>query len=365
MLYSILFCVFVVLALKCSSAKEGTLLDDSEYQKFLQFDEMLSNVVTDINNVSSIDGHSATLNYANVAMMYHQRYQRWKQGGIAESLHYIELALQSQKSENDQAHHDHKLYRSMLLHKAVMLTNLGQRDAALSVFDSLLLKQHTPTSENLILHDSWNGEDIAPMSEQELTSILYHKAELLLTLYDDFSAAVSLFKEAVARYPCNYRSYLQLVHAMKATKNVSRDEWLMVIAEMEQYLLNIRQRGLNNKMKYKYKPPPIEYHTASTYQALSSVLSEYTTSDQIKNLLYDMYYTIRSAIYPTTLVCTFSRTDNTDAASLYGASASTGYSQSDTTLSGIYASLNWALFTAADALPVTGDPEGKNSLTSF
>jgi len=336
-------------------------LDDSEYQKFLQFDEMLSNVVTDINNVSSSYGHRTTLNYANVAMMYHQRNQRWKQGGIAESLHYIELALQSQKSEKDQAHHDHKLYRSMLLHKAVMLTNLGQRDAALSVFNSLLLKQHPPTSDDSILHDSWNGEERAPISEQELSSILYHKAELLLTLYDDFSAASSLFKEAVARYPCNYRSYLQLVHAMKATKNVTRVEWLTFIAEMEQYLLNISQRALNTKMKYKYKPPPIEYRKANSYPA-HSIPTEYTTtsSNPFKNLLYGMYYTIHSAIYPTTLVCTFSRTDNTDAAGLYGATTSTGYSQSDTTLTGIYASLNWALFTAADALPLTDDPKGKN-----
>ena len=366
--YLTIICVFAVLAVVHCGAKEETLLDDSEYQKFLQFEEMVSNVVTEINNASSSDRNSATLNYVNLAMMYHQRNQRWKQGGIAESLYYIELALQSQESENDPAHGDHKLHRSMLLHKANMLTNLGQRDAALSIFNALLarrsIKHTTSSAESSIftsLTDAWNSEKIEPISQQELSNILYHKAELLLTLFDDYAAAVLLFQEAVSVYPCNYRSYFQLAHAMKATKNVTREEWMAVIAEMESYMLNIRQRALNIKMKYKYKPPPIEFHAPYTIAFPSTPMNSdglSATSAHITTLLYSMCYSIRLVVYPTTHVCTFSRTDSTDTG-LYGASTSTGYSQSDATLSAIYASLNWALFVSFDALPSTGDPESE------
>lgn len=367
--------ILVLLVVSYCGAEEETLLDDSEYKNFLQFDDMLSNVVAEINNASSSDGLGTTLNYVNIAMLYHQRNVRWKQGGAAESLDYIDLALQSQSSKVDQAHNDYKLQRSMLLHKAVTLTSLGQRDAALSVFDILLAMQSpNPTFISGSLFNGWDTVQAEPLSDQELSTILYHKAELLLTLYDDFSAAISLFRQAVALYPCNYRSYLQLVHAMMATKQVTQNEWLDLILEMEQYLLNIKQRPSNTKMKYKYKPPPIEYRVpftipssiptpATTDDTTSSVLPDTLLS--IQSVLESVYYSIRATISPTVHICTFSRTDNGETG-LYGtATTSTGYSQTDTTLYGIYASVNWALFTAVDALAVTGDPKGEISFMRF
>jgi len=363
----------------------GTLLDNSEYQKLITFDEMLNSMEASIRNHTEqgvkSTAASRTLDYMNVAMMYHQRNQRWKQGGTAESLRFINLALMEQQRSADHAHDDQKLRRSMMLHKANMLAGLGQRAPALKVLDELI-HMHNQTSTPAHAPDAWFGSLFKPRNtasqattNEELSSILYHKAELLLTLYDDFSAAVELFQRSLQLHPCHYLAHLQLVHAMKATKAVTREEWLGTIDGMEQYLLNIRQKAVNTKSKYKFKAPQIEYHVPvvtrasklsdstncnTTASDCSSCIADTASNSDysgdsilstVQHTLHNLYTTLYTTFYPTTAVCTFT----SDESDLY---ATSGATRTTTTLSGIYASVNWALFVAADSVQMTGDVTG-------
>ena len=192
MVHSIWVVIFLAvvygLAASAGSAQE-TLIDDSEYQNLIAFDAMLTELQSSLHNHTKDSTHilsgaktsttySPTLNYANIAMMYHQRNQRWKQGGNVESLKHTNLALEAQKYPFDDAHNDRKLRRSMLLHKALMSASLGRRQSALQNLNQLIALRHTSKSPAFLEKIFDLLPESKPMSNQELSNLLYHKAEL-------------------------------------------------------------------------------------------------------------------------------------------------------------------------------------------
>lgn len=356
------FTLLLVSCLRYTAGNDGgdSLLDDSEYQRLVEFDVMLADTVNSLtaNTIGdpSTVAESLTLNYANIAMMYYQRNVRWKQGGNAESLDYISQAIMAHSNASDAAHTDQTLLRSMLLHKARMLGSLGRRNSALAVMDDLLGMYNTSNNvdEQNMLYQWWIQLDpakpkSATMSTQELSYILYHKAELLLTLFDDFQAAVDLFRQAQELYPCHYLAHLQLIHALKATKSATREAWLAEIARMEQYLMNTRQRPRHSmKHVHKYSAPLIDYVNPVPRTIIDTTL-DYSSMGALLSSLYSnaLYYYAAYFVPNTEVVCTFSNAHNTDS-ELYAYITPV---RTVTSLYAIYSSVSWALFQAADSVP--------------
>lgn len=359
-------CLLVCYIHATSNEGGNTLLDDSEYQRLVKFDEMLEESVKSLASKKPEDfqptsiADSVVLNYANVAMMYYQRNERWKQGGHAESLQYISLAIAAHSNANDAAHSDKTLYRSMMLHKARMLASLGRRKSALSILNALLeMYESNNADKNGDAKTShwwtWYGSaklkaSSSTMSKQELSDVLYRKAELILTLFDDFQSAVDLFRRALESYPCHYLAHLQLIQALKATKSATREVWQAEIERMEEYLLNVRQRPRRTmKHVHKYSAPLIDYqqpiprHDVNTIMDYSSIASILRSVHNNVHYLYDML------LAPTTeVVCTFSHSQSADSSS--GLYAHISPVRTVTSLNSIHASLNWALFQAADSI---------------
>jgi tetratricopeptide (TPR) repeat protein len=361
-----------------------------------------------------------------LAVMYHQSNTRWKQGGNAESLFYTNLALQQQKNPFDLSHNDHRLRRSMMLHQSNMLYSLGRRNSALIVLNQLLdlapkslpnrktasdysvlaraanikqsiislldsalqhwvgsLYQTTMTfmrnffgnigwlqsSSSSVPTSTFQQESLTP---REWSNVLFHKGELLMTLFDDFSAAIVLFRQALEVYPCNYYVYVHLVHAMQATKNVTSEEWMSTIGEIERYAANIRKPYTRHSGKhmYKYQQPALEYHLpvvkdrhTEAGQHCSAASLEYnntvsTTPSLLANLqnswseLYDAYL-----VPDTYTVCKFDSSGPGGGGGGAGGAddifASLSAVRTITTFSTIMSSLSWAQFFAADSVDVS------------
>jgi tetratricopeptide (TPR) repeat protein len=372
-----LFCTLASLVLwsiLCLVGSNELFADDSEYKSLLEFDEMLHGVEDSIRNRTSglssgkAGTSSLTLDYANLAMMYHQRNERWKQGGSAESLQYINLALQSQDNPKDIAHPDRKLLRSMLLHKGLMLTSLGKRAAALDVFNQIIAEHATSmgTQSKRNWINFFGGKKTnSAMSNQEFAKVLLHKAELLYTLYDDYASAVELFRRALHLYPCHYLVHQHLIQAMKGSKQTAHEDWRAVLSSMEMYLLRVKQRlavSTDPQHRFKYKSPAIDYRIANpAYQTdrvsriYGIILNPFHWVRVFSAACHDWYDYL--FVSKDKVVCTFSNGGVDSQNDLY---ANLGSVRTIESFHAIQASLYWSMFVAADAMAplVTTSNEG-------
>jgi tetratricopeptide (TPR) repeat protein len=358
----------------CLVGSNELFADDSEYKNLLEFDEMLHGVEDSIRNRTSglssdkAGTSSLTLDYANLAMMYHQRNERWKQGGSAESLQFINLALQAQDNAKDIAHPDRKLLRSMMLHKGLMLTSLGKRAAALDVFNQIIAEHATSmgTQSKRNRINFFGGKKTnSAMSNQEFAKVLLHKAELLYTLYDDYASAVELFRRALDLYPCHYLVHQHLIQAMKGSKQTTQEDWRAVLSSMETYLLRVKQRpalSTDPQHRFKYKAPAIDYRIANPayqtdrvsriYGIILNPLHWVRVFSAACHDWYDYLFVSKDKV-----VCTFSNGGVDSQNDLY---ANLGSVRTIESFHAIQASLYWSMFVAADAMApsVTTSNEG-------
>ena len=179
----------------------------NEYVNLDLFDRELASTTRELNSSSS------SLRYANVALLYLQRSEQWRLGGDLEAMEFMNKALNTSSKGASI-----KLLRAMTYQKAVISMRLGLKDKALSCLDSILQKNHTRSR----------------LSMCEVSSVLYQKATLLFTLFDDPIQAFTLLDDALLMCPCNTDAYLQFVQALHASGTIaSRAVWLQLLGRFE------------------------------------------------------------------------------------------------------------------------------------
>ncbi len=217
--------------------------DESDYRNLLMFDNQLQYLKTDFERQSKIEtspdtNHSNALNYGNLALLFHERDTHWKQGGTAEALHYIDLALNYSTDPFDLVSQSSKLRNSLTLHKGLLLSELGYRYEAVELFDGLLSRSEAHVSQ---AGSQTVADDLDVLEDRDVSSVLYHKGDALLTLFNDAQGAAVFFQQAIERYPCNYNAYLKVVMALRSQNTLSQAEWRQWVRRLEGALLSIEQ----------------------------------------------------------------------------------------------------------------------------
>jgi tetratricopeptide (TPR) repeat protein len=215
---------------------------ESDYRELLEFDQSIMSQIENFNvqkllEINSYSNHSNAINCANIALMYHERDKRWKQGGNVEALEYMNLALTFSDDVNDLVSENVHLKKALSLHKGLLLTELGNKHEAINIFNQILqggYKEH---------YDSTLTRVDRSLENRDVSSVLYHKAEVLLTLFHDPLAAVSILLTAIDIYPCNYNAYLKVVMALKESNTMRPADWSEWIARLETAQVSIQQVG--------------------------------------------------------------------------------------------------------------------------
>jgi tetratricopeptide (TPR) repeat protein len=328
--------------------------------------------------------NSSVIRNMNIAMLYYQKYVSWNQDGLVQALLYIDLSLRSSvklyhntfhtiddnhginsqgttsSCSSSQTHHKHgrdddkqcyptydnkvnsfshdddtedivivnehlienySLIRGLLLHKSWILSLMGHRYSALSIINVLLL-----------YHKNY--------SNIEVSTIIYHKADLLLSLYNDYHQAIELFYTSIYINPCNYKAFYQLASVFKTyhvTKN-SIQYYESLIGIMKSYMY-----GISVADKHSTKTSSPRKHEYNRFYPNSIDLYKQLVYDNPFVDIHHRRFTDYFNYHTRVDVCDFHAADH----DIFSADSGLMTLISITT---VKASINWAIYSAYDSI---------------
>lgn len=180
---------------------------DTEYKALLEFDRKISTLTLFLRQ--STDEEAVPLSsLLDLTILHHMRDERWKQGGSWESIAYADLALDQLLADPSEDSTGQLVY-ALLLHKARLLTTVGEFAAAMGTMDRML--------EHLATAPAPTGT-----STSTLEAIAYFTKGRALLSAGRVAEAERLFAKAFVLDACLHQAYYQYATTLLVEKNTAK-----------------------------------------------------------------------------------------------------------------------------------------------